>query len=86
MIDAPRGGGGGGTSGTVTRFDSGPLRPRAEVPNTTYVRIVTAGNGPSSGPFPSVADGAGGAFLSGGTAAGVSIPGVSGSCTRATTP
>ena len=40
MVD---GGGGGGTSGTVTRFDSGPLRPRVEIPNADK-EIVSLGD------------------------------------------
>src|SRR4051794_41604669 len=47
---APEGAGGGGTSGTVTRFETGPFRPRVERPKATYVRTGTIGGGPSNGP------------------------------------
>ena len=43
------GGGGGGTSGTTVRRDTGPLRPRVEMPTAAYVRVGTAPDGPSSG-------------------------------------
>src|SRR6185295_16403654 len=81
------GGGGGGTSGTAIRAESGPLRPRVEVANATYVRVSSVGCGASNGrgvSSPSVVEA--GAFGSFGTSTGVSISAVSGSSKRAGEP
>src|SRR5262249_30522951 len=48
-IDGAGGGGGGGTSGTTVRRDTGPLRPRVEMPTAAYVRVTTAEVGPRRG-------------------------------------
>src|SRR3954470_13918249 len=76
--------GGGGTSGTTTRFDSGPLRPRVDRPKATYVRTGITTGGPTSGAAAGSTVCMAGPCLSSGTATGFCMSGVNGSLTRAT--